>query len=99
MLLFLRKVSIIAIMHEHAYLGKGKDFSLKCSLQECCHYQINNSLSSLPYAIAMTDTEVDPIFLIDVLMLLFIMVMVQASVTFAPHFDDVGSSVLQVIPL
>jgi len=96
----LNKVSIIAIMHEYAYLGKDKFFH---SSTPCKNITIKSMtvFPSLPYAIMTMDTEVNAIFWKDVceVLICYHGNGLYACTLCLLHLDNVGSSVPQVIPL
>jgi len=60
-------IYIYKYLNEYAYSGKDKIFHFKCSLQEYCYYQVNDSMPQPTYVIIMTaDAGVDSMLLCDV---------------------------------
>jgi len=97
----LHKVSIIAIMHEYAYLGKDKFFDSSAPCKNIVTIKSMIVCPSLPYVIVMTDAEVDSMLLHDVCDVLICYHGHGPSecALCLPHLDNIGSSVSQAVLL
>jgi len=97
----LNKVSIIAIMHEYAYLGKDKFFHSSAPCKNIVTIKSMIVCPSLPYVIVMTDAEVDSMLLHDVcdVIICYHGHGPSECALCLPHLDNIGSSVSQAVLL